>query len=846
MERDPVRYVWKHSRSAHLAAFLVAALLLPLTWLWLDLPRIIIDDALMGSAFAGGRATAPFFALNLKLPPPFLDDPLPLTKGIALTREVYFFVACAALAVVALARAALLGAIGLWRGTLARRLAGRLRLTLFDRIVASRLAARDEAITAADLAGRGVARVGPFLGDALLVPVLAGSEIVLLVVFAFATHVWLGLAVIAGALMQTVAVPLAVEARRQRDHAHASREADVARAAQDVSRRLPAIRIHGTAETEARILATALAGLEGIWRGYGRRLVATRFLQGLLRDVAPAVVIVVGGYLTLRGQIGVGGAVAVLLACLMLPAPIDALVHWRRRRNEARGLFEEMARTVGAMQSRARRDGRRDELDRADGRLEAVDLAALDPASGVRIAGLDVRLDLPAQVALVGDSISGANVFAGLIGGGIEPSAGSLTLAGVDLARLDGASRAARIAFAGGAPTILDASLRENLLYGARSPTPIADAELVNALTVAGLDDEVYALGLSGTLGGARDPSLVSAIVEARRAVRVALTENGCADLVDPFDPASYNRHATLAENLMFGVPVGDTFREANLARHPFMRAVLEAEGLTAPFAAMGLSIARSMVEIFEGVPDGHPLFERFSFFGADERGAYEELVARQADRRRGNEAARDRDRLVALALRYVETRHRLGLIDGKLEQLVVTARRTFRILLPQSLSATVEFYDPDKLCVTASLADNILFGRVAQDVAEAEERVQNIVRQVLAERGLDHAVFAVGLETPVNNHEQGDFDGLGVAIDLARCLVRKPDVLVVTNALDGLGTAQARAIVARLRAEMAARSLFLALPDSEHAAGFDAVLTFERGVVVDAAGPRLAIPQVA
>ena len=56
----------------------------------------------------------------------------------------------------------------------------------------------------------------------------------------------------------------------------------------------------------------------------------------------------------------------------------------------------------------------------------------------------------------------------------------------------------------------------------------------------------------------------------------------------------------------------------------------------------MGLSIARSMIEIFAEIPDGHPLFERFSFFAAADRPYFEDLVERahRAPARRANRPA--------------------------------------------------------------------------------------------------------------------------------------------------------------------------------------------------------------
>ena len=108
----------------------------------------------------------------------------------------------------------------------------------------------------------------------------------------------------------------------------------------------------------------------------------------------------------------------------------------------------------------------------------------------------------------------------------------------------------------------------------------------------------------------------------------------GLDRFVDPFDIERYNHHATIGENLLFGQPIGDTFQEDHLAAHPFVRAILEAKELTKPSTAMGVSIATSMIEIFAEIPDGSPLFERFSFFSAADRPYFQDLVERRNEQR--------------------------------------------------------------------------------------------------------------------------------------------------------------------------------------------------------------------
>ena len=250
---------------------------------------------------------------------------------------------------------------------------------------------------------------------------------------------------------------------------------------------------------------------------------------------------------------------------------------------------------------------------------------------------------------------------------------------------------------------------------------------------------------------------------------------------------------------------------------------------------AVGLAIATSMIEIFADIPDGHPLFQRFSFFAAADRPSFEDLVERRREGRRGVDPAGDRERLIGLALRYSESRHRLGLIDDALRERVLAARADFAKMLPTSLAPAIEFYDADRLCTAASVQDNLLFGRIAAAQAGAEDAVHAVMRRVLTTRGLDAEVSRIGLDSPLE--VGGDDLSLAelAAIDLVRCLVRRPDVLVVERALDGLSEAAADALVARLRRALVGRGLVVVtsrVSDAMDRPPLDAVFRFDRGTL--------------
>jgi len=846
MERDPLRFVWRTAPLLHGGAFVSLALALPLAWIGLDLVRSAIDNAINDRVFADASSTASFLRYTLPLPERLAEKPLVLFPGIPLHRAQFVLATTGGLAVVALAISLTALVFGLIRASIRARAVAALRRMTVKSLVSARPSARDEIRRAAVLAGEELARASGFLGGAVLVPVASGAVLGLTVAYALTVNWRWGIATAAALAVVGLVWPRRLDALRRMDDVCGAEGAAVQRALAELGHRLPALRAHGTTAFEGDRLQAELALRDGAVRSAERQAGFAAGLTVVAVLLVPAFLLGGGAWLARDGGTTAGAVVATLAAVLGGMLALDRLAGWSCALRETQPLFAEIARTLGTLRSQ-RRSESVGALP-ASGMLAADGVSAYDPASGTRISGIDLSILFPAHVALVGESGSGARVFAALVGGQLDPSVGRLTFGGVEIAAMDPAERARRIAFAGGETTLLSGSLRQNVLYGCSdSDGPDLDRRLLEAATAAGLDGFVHARGFSGTIDPAREPRLAVALVDARRAVRAALANEGLADFVDPFDPARYNRHATIGENILFGRPVDETFREADLPAHPFARAVLEAEELTKPLARIGLSIAASMVEMFADIPDGHPLFERFSFFSASERGYFEDLLERRNERRRGPEPARDRERLIGLAFRYVESRHRLGLLDPETEARILAARASFAKLLPASLRPAIEFYDPDLVCGAASLQDNLLFGRLAQDRAGAESAVNPVIRRILQERSLDQEVFRVGLATWIDPRGLGLSAREIAAIDLVRCLVRRPDVVVVEHA-DAFADGMTEAFVARLRRALAGRGLIVGLAEVTPALDqtpFDAVVRFERGALarVDDRRPAQTVP---
>ena len=833
MERDPFRFAWRAAPGLNCALVVLVLLVgLPCLLVVLDLLRAAVDMA------GPPRRTADILILRytVDLPVRISATPLVLLPGFPLS-------AATLSRGVAIGLGGVLAAVmGLWwiTGALAVRIggevAGELTDRLSDAIASAPVAAMDEARLAAALAGDALSQERRFLGSLAAAPIVLWSIAAFGVIHVGAQAIEMGLALLVGLVLYGFLSHRQVAHLASLALTGQTASLVLQRALAGLARHLSAVVAHGTGLAEKeRIAADLVQAQLPLDRVERSANVGGAMLAGSLL-VGPFAVLSLAAYPSLTwslsdGVLSAGETASAFMAACFATIAVARGSIWTLRTARIGPLFSDIARAVGSLHAwRRTHDG---VALPAHGILLAADVATASAAGG-RLIHADLSLRLPAHIALAGSRDSGARTFASAVGGQTLLKSGRLTFGGVDLSTADPVSQAHRLAFAGGETYLFRGSLRTNLLYGAEREEPSGlEERLASAITVAGLDALIERRGLSGVIDPRREPRLQEGIVAARRAIQAALAAQGKEELVAPFDAARYNLHATIGENILFGIAIGDTFREDRLASQPFLRNLLEAEDLAKPLAAMGVSIARATLDMFGDLPDEPSLIGRFALIAPRDREAFEQLLQRREAGRRHAAASRDADALVGLALRYCEPRHRLGLLGEELRDRVVRLRAAFAEKIPKSLESTVEFLHPDRICAAASVRDNLLFGRIALDQARAERRVFAVVREVLSETGLRPDVAHVGLSALIDPLDPEMSAAEIAAIDIVRCLVRNPDTIVAEHVLDQLSESDAVAFVTRLTAALAGRGLLLVVPDG-HAGAilplFDGVVTFAGG----------------
>jgi ABC-type multidrug transport system fused ATPase/permease subunit len=155
--------------------------------------------------------------------------------------------------------------------------------------------------------------------------------------------------------------------------------------------------------------------------------------------------------------------------------------------------YVDRTRRVIAELRRARRPGGTDDVP--SGITLAIDHADLTYGRDVVVRDLDLRLDGPGGVAIIGPSGSGKSTTMRTLSGLASPARGTVSINGVPLDLLSGRELGSVIGLLPQDPTLLRGSLRSNLV---RPDVGRSDEELWSAIEAVGLHDTVS--GFAGHL----------------------------------------------------------------------------------------------------------------------------------------------------------------------------------------------------------------------------------------------------------------------------------------------------------------------------------------------------------
>ncbi|MGE0119358.1 MAG: ABC transporter transmembrane domain-containing protein [Dongiaceae bacterium] len=886
MESNLFKYILRHSWRDQLVIVALVLISQVPYFLSLDLPKTIVNGPIQGDGFDSADATARFLAVRIELPE-FLrfldrDGVLDVFAGFEMERIPYLIALSLTFLLLVLINGGFKLQINTMKGRLGERMLRRLRYELFDRVLRFPLLhfRKVKQAEIATMIKDEVEPLGGFIGDAYVQPAFLGGQAITALTFILMQSVYLGIVTVAVLLLQLAVIP---PLRRPVLRLGKERQLTARQLAGRIAECVDGaavIRVHDTSNFERADVVDRLGNIFGIrFRLYQLKF-AVKFLNNLLAQLTPFLFYLVGGYLAITGRLDVGGLVAVIAAYKDLPGPIKELLDWYQQLQDVQIKYEQVVEQFqpDGMLSSDAQDMTADTTQPLAGTLKAVNLVVFDDGDRKLLDGVSFSAQTTEHIAIAGE---GRDMLALVMAGLVKPSGGSIAVGDRDIALLPEAVTGRRISYVGSDSYLFPVSVRDNLIYGLkhrplheapsaddddgrkrrwaimeaqRAGNPVLDpaADWIDyaAAGVAGpqellprvldivatvdLDDDLYQFGLRGTIDPNLRPHLAADILKARQALRGRLAEPALAALVEPFDRGRYNNNMSVAENLLFGTPVGDQLKLTQIPGNDYVKATLDRAGVADALLTMGRRIAETMVELFADLPPGHPFFEQFSFIDADDLPEFRALLGRIEKTAVTALGREDRAKLIALSLPYVEARHRLDLIDESMEAKLLAARHAFAENLPAELIGAVEFYDEERYNAASTLQDNVLFGRLVHGQAQAAERIGRLIAEVLNSLGLRRAVLEVGLDYQVGIAGKRLSAAQRQKIDLARALVKRPDILILNEATALLDAAAQTRVMENILAARRGQSVVWMLHRPSLARSFDRVLVMRAGRIVE------------
>jgi putative ABC transport system ATP-binding protein len=585
MDRTIFGYILRHSLRSQILILALTVGSFPFLYATLELPKLIINDAL---STRGSRDV----------------------YGYDFGQIDYLFLLCGVFLVLVLINGGFKYAINVYVGITGERMLRRLRYELYSRIMRFPLP-HFRRVSSGELTTMITAEAEPlggFMGDAFSLPVYQGGQLLTILVFMFMQDPIMGLAAVVLYPIQIYVIP---KLQRQVNQLGKQRVRQVRKLSERISETVGGVRdlrANDATVFERTRFARELGVVFNIRYRIYRKKFFIKFFNNFLAQLGPFFFFSIGGYLVIQGDLTLGALVAALTAHEKLYAPWKELLSYYQLMSDAHIKYEQVVAQFDPAKIRP------EEMQIADpnvdvdfrGEFRAINLTLVTEEKETILDGAAFSITLPARIAIVGPAGSGKEELTLVLANLLDPDAGRVLVGDVEVQKLCEAITGRRMTYVGYPAQVFSGTIADNLFFGLKhrplrklertsedtsifahdlheakrsgnstfdleadwidyeaaglaGPEEVATAAAA-ALAKVLLDRDVYQMGLRGSIDPEAHPELAERVLEARRALGERLQNPKLGRLVEVWDADRYNTNATLAENLLFGYPIGDEF----------------------------------------------------------------------------------------------------------------------------------------------------------------------------------------------------------------------------------------------------------------------------------------------
>jgi len=847
IQRSLFSFIWKYSKREQFVLLAVTSAIFPLLYLTLELPKRIINDAI------GSQSTQIEFF------------------GYEFGQIAFLGLLCMGFLFAVLAHGLLKMHINRMKGALAERMLRRFRYQLIGRILRFpqpyfQRTSQGELVS---MVTSEAEPLGGLMGDAIAQPVLQAGQMLTILAFLFYQSLWLGIAATALIPLQAWIIP---KLQKQVNLLNKKRTKEVRKLASEIGETAAGaatLRTNGGWSHRMAMITDRLGNLYDIRFEIFQKKFFMKFINNFITQLTPFFFFSVGGYLVIEGQLTIGALVAALAAYKDLSSPWKELLAYYNQVQDMSLRWEViLERFVPAgMVDEALFDAEPAEIPRLTGPITVEDVTVRD-TDGVEVfENLNMIFPKGATVAITGLNDEERRAMADLLTREIIPTRGKLSVAGQDLSTLHQSVIAARIGHANSRPFMFDGTAGENAMLPLRtkpqtnktlsskakealragnSPAPLDVSwfdpavmgfkhiddvlewwlKLVEGM---GSGNELFGRGLEQKFAHDKHPELADKLVALRPIIAEKISAAGLDEFYIRFERDAYNAELPLAGNLLYATPRLNITQEVLAAHKDFIK-LLNDLGLETEI----LKLSQGVVEMFRqtfGV-DGidHPLFRKLGFNPE----TYEKLVELVHKYRTKKELLED-ERALLLTVPFRITAAQIGpAFSDEMKTHILTLRHANAEITKDSLSDLFAPLDSATYAAGLTVMENVIFGKLCSTMGSKVNLLREIVAEVLIEAGLKSQVAGLIYDVPTGLGGTNLPSLFAERLAFIRASIKRPDILILDNALASYGTKVRANAAWKLRDLLPETTLIFLGNKFEHPENFDVYIELKNGRIKD------------
>jgi len=550
-----------------------------------------------------------------------------------------------------------------------------------------------------------------------------------------------------------------------------------------------------------------------IWSSYRYAIKAA---SNFFINMGPFLVFLIGGYLTINGQLGLGSLVAFLSAQEKLYDPWKELIEFYQTYQDGSITYYKTMEYFDTDTPYAMAPEKRSPFVLGTGiRVNQMDL---ETKEGIRLLN-DISLDIKPgeQVALVGFSGSGKSTLALCLAQLYQYTSGHAYIGDREISELTKEDIKKTIGLVSQSPFVFDGTIKENLMYAytaLHGEDCVLDGtcepeldRLVHVLQQSGIFVDVLRFGLN-TIIHQEAEEITPVIINIRKQFQEEFGKT-VREWVEFFDEDEFLTHTGIGENIIFGAPISKEFSGENLVKNKFFLDFLHGTGLTAPLLDLGRNIVVQTVDVLQNVSHDKIFFEQTPI-KMEEFNFFETL----AHKIKNNQQIKQKQTtaLLKLALRFSPARHSIARIPESIIPMILEGRQSFREQITKENPTAVAFFKNDQYIHSQNIFNNILFGIPKSGLSGIQEKINQQVVALLIEADYLERMIEIGMEFQVGTKGNRLSGGQRQKLAIARTFLKSPPIMILDEATSALDNSSQKRIQSVLSRQWKGRTTLIAV----------------------------------